>query len=578
MENKITYLGVDFGTSNCMACAINSEGLLEFAKLEGDSHLLPTVLFVPRVDFFAETVDQTELVRRLAEAREEERRRHSQDTNEIQEIIKRYDDFNKPRYPVRPQKPKSDDFTLDALELEILRTDYENSMQLYGKRIALHQVDLDQFQVAREAYAKEQKSLIRPISTEDALKRSVLVAMQRESSEEAEAKYWNQTFFSAITEGKNFVFGRDAINMYAEDPMGGFFMRSPKSFLASELKAEYKNTFANIVEKILLHVKLKAEYTLNKKFNGVVLGRPINYHGTRGAVGNEDALEIMRKSASNAGFEDVKFFFEPVAAALSIKNQSIDTLTNLIVDVGGGTTDCALIEYEKKGEGAPVFKVLKSGGTRVGGTDFDQAIAWLAVMPYFGRGSFLSSGLPLPTGILYDAIATRDLPAQIRFRKAEYDINNLIKQSASKGLLTRFKNMHKLQAQHKILLEAERIKILASTNSLVNINLSFIEADLRPEIKIEQVESSIQSSISKVLEEVRKTAFNEDIRPGIIFVTGGMSQSPSLIRALKNEFDEPTEIRVLDPLSAVGSGLGLVASSLTQGLQFDHYLSLGLTS
>jgi len=54
-----------------------------------------------------------------------------------------------------------------------------------------------------------------------------------------------------MTEGKYFVFGREATNMYAEDPMGGFFMRSPKSFLATELKTEYKNTFVKIVEKYL---------------------------------------------------------------------------------------------------------------------------------------------------------------------------------------------------------------------------------------------------------------------------------------------------------------------------------------
>ena len=57
MQEARTYLGVDFGTSNCMACAINSDGQLQYAKLEGDSHLLPTVLFVPRVDFLTEDVD-----------------------------------------------------------------------------------------------------------------------------------------------------------------------------------------------------------------------------------------------------------------------------------------------------------------------------------------------------------------------------------------------------------------------------------------------------------------------------------------------------------------------------------------
>lgn len=578
MQETRTYLGVDFGTSNCMACAFNSDGQLKYAKLEGDSHLLPTVLFVPRVDFLAEDVDERELDKRLVKAREDERNRYLQDLADIERTLETYDAWNKPKYPERPKRPSKEDLKLNALELEILQAQYETDLQKYQEKSALHQEALAEYRVKRNNYEQEQKSSIRPISSEEALKKLVLVSMQREASEEAEEKYWNQTFFSAMTDGKYFVFGREAINMYAEDPMGGFFMRSPKSFLATELKTEYRNTFVKIVEKILAHIKSQAEKSLGQEFRGIVLGKPINYHGTRGSTGNEDALEIMRRAAANAGFEDVKFFFEPVAAALSINSDSIDSAVNLIVDVGGGTTDCSLIKYENIGIDDAVFSVLKSGGTRVGGTDFDQVVAWSLLMPHFGKGSYLSSGLPLPTGILYDAIATRDLPAQIRFRKSEYQIIELVRQSSDKQLLGRFQLLHKFQAQHKLLLEAERIKILLSSNPTASINLSFIENELRPETNAAQIEKAIEPPIKQVLDEVRKVTNNALEGPEVVYVTGGMSQSPSLINALTNEFKGVSQIRVLDSLSAVGSGLGIVSSGLTRNLNLEQFHKLGLSS
>lgn len=86
--NKLTksddfnFLGLDFGTSNCVASAFNDAGIQEFVKLDGESTLLPTVLFVPRVDYSAEEVDEQELELRLRRARIDERSRHQKDLSE----------------------------------------------------------------------------------------------------------------------------------------------------------------------------------------------------------------------------------------------------------------------------------------------------------------------------------------------------------------------------------------------------------------------------------------------------------------------------------------------------------------
>ena len=584
--NKLTksddfnFLGLDFGTSNCVASAFNDAGIQEFVKLDGESTLLPTVLFVPRVDYSAEEVDEQELELRLRRARIDERSRHQKDLSELASILENYDLRNKPRLPSRPVKPKVEDYSGNKSNYEAAYARYEAQLIEYGAKLENHSQALERFKVQRSEFERAQREYISPIATDDALKKSLTVAMQRENSEAAESKYWDQTFFSAMSKGNTFVYGREAIRLYSEDPMSGFFMRSPKSFLATELKLDYKNVFLKIVEKILGNIKELAERQFNRSFKGVVLGRPVNYHGVRGEVGNDEALEIMRVAANNVGFEAVHFFFEPVAAALSISPSKIPSDLSLVVDVGGGTTDCSLIKGSIKSSSGASLEVSRSGGSRIGGTDFDQSIAWMLLMPVFGKNDKLKSGLPLPTTLLHDAIATRDLPAQIRFRKARHSIEDLLNQVSDKSKIYRFLKMQELQAQHKVILEAERLKILASDTDRLVAHLGFIENDLEVSISEEDFDASIRNPVEKVLEQVRVIVGEHGERPSVVFATGGMSQSPVLLKALQTELGEEVRVERLDSMSAVGMGLGIVAHALTSKNQeaIDSMIDLGLSA
>lgn len=579
-SDNFNFLGLDFGTSNCVASAFNDAGIQEFVKLDGESTLLPTVLFVPRVDYSAEEVDEQELELRLRRARIDERSRHQKDLSELASILENYDLRNKPRLPSRPVKPKVEDYSGNKSNYEAAYARYEAQLIEYGAKLENHSQALERFKVQRSEFERAQREYISPIATDDALRKSLTVAMQRENSEAAESKYWDQTFFSAMSKGNTFVYGREAIRLYSEDPMSGFFMRSPKSFLATELKLDYKNVFLKIVEKILGNIKELAERQFNRSFKGVVLGRPVNYHGVRGEVGNDEALEIMRVAANNVGFEAVHFFFEPVAAALSISPSKIPSDLSLVVDVGGGTTDCSLIKGSIKSSSGASLEVSRSGGSRIGGTDFDQSIAWMLLMPVFGKNDKLKSGLPLPTTLLHDAIATRDLPAQIRFRKARHSIEDLLNQVSDKCKIYRFLKMQELQAQHKVILEAERLKILASDTDRLVAHLGFIENDLEVSISEEDFDASIRNPVEKVLEQVRVIVGEHGERPSVVFATGGMSQSPVLLNALQTELGEEVRVERLDSMSAVGMGLGIVAHALTSKNQeaIDSMIDLGLSA
>src|SRR5690606_30922628 len=106
-----------------------------------------------------------------------------------------------------------------------------------------------------------------------------------------------------------------------------------------------------------------------------------------------------------AGFAEWSFVAEPVAACLAFERALPRETVVLVVDVGGGTTDCAVVRARPGAaqQGGRDDDVLGFSGDRVGGTDFDQSLAWAAFMPLFGRGMTTKQGRPLPNGVLADA-------------------------------------------------------------------------------------------------------------------------------------------------------------------------------
>lgn len=73
----------------------------------------------------------------------------------------------------------------------------------------------------------------------------------------------------------------------------------------------------------------------------------------------------VRESAMHAGAREVRLLAEPVAAAIGVGLPIDEPTANMIVDIGGGTTEVAIISLSG---------VVYSRSIRVGGDEFDAAI------------------------------------------------------------------------------------------------------------------------------------------------------------------------------------------------------------
>jgi rod shape-determining protein MreB len=73
----------------------------------------------------------------------------------------------------------------------------------------------------------------------------------------------------------------------------------------------------------------------------------------------------VKESAIHAGARDVRLLQEPVAAAIGVGLPIDEPTANMIVDIGGGTTEVAIISYSG---------VVYTKSIRVGGDELDNAI------------------------------------------------------------------------------------------------------------------------------------------------------------------------------------------------------------
>ena len=307
-------------------------------------------------------------------------------------------------------------------------------------------------------------------------------------------------------------FGLTSLGQYIEDPEEVYFVKSPKSFLgASGLKPQQVALFEDLVCAMMLHIRNQAQSQLPEAITQAVIGRPINFQGLGGDEANRQAQGILERAAKRAGFQDVVFQYEPVAAGLDYEATLQEEKRVLVVDIGGGTTDCSLLlmgpQWHHRADRES--SLLGHSGCRVGGNDLDIALAFKHLMPLLGMGGETEKGIALPVLPWWNAVAINDVPAQSDFYS-----------SATGRLL------------NDLVRGAEEGKIALSAQPEINATLPFIRDDLATVISQQGLESALEQPLTRILEQVQLALDNAQEKPEVIYLTGGSARSPLIKKAL----------------------------------------------
>lgn len=359
-------------------------------------------------------------------------------------------------------------------------------------------------------------------------------------------------------------FGGEAIAHYISDPSEGYFIKSPKSFLgASGLRQQSIDFFEDVVAAMMLNVKTRAEQHLQKNITQVVIGRPVNFQGINAQESNQQAQAILAAAGKRIGFTDIEFLFEPLAAGFDFETRLTENKTVLVVDVGGGTTDCSMVlmgpQHIQQLERTQDF--LGHTGERIGGNDFDIQLAQKILMPHFGMSSPLKRGLPMPLMPFVNAMSINDIGAQTEFYDAKtgFLLERLMRETLEPELLERFITLRNDKHNFAVVREAELGKIALSTQDQHQFQLDFIAHGLRPECSAQDyadVSEQMLQKIATLISEVTQQAATE---PQIVYITGGSAKSPLIRMVIRSLFGDDIAIVDGDHFGSVAAGLGVWA-------------------
>ncbi|GGY79728.1 molecular chaperone [Cellvibrio zantedeschiae] len=359
-------------------------------------------------------------------------------------------------------------------------------------------------------------------------------------------------------------FGQDAIDHYIAAPSEGYFIKSPKSFLgASGLRQQSVDFFEDVVAAMMLNVKIRAEEHLGQTITQAVIGRPVNFQGINAQHSNQQAQDILTAAGKRVGFREIEFLFEPLAAGFDFETRLTENKRVLVVDIGGGTTDCSMVlmgpAHIQQLDRAQDF--LGHTGERVGGNDFDIQFAQKLLMPEFGINSPLSTGLPMPIMPFVNAMAINDIGAQTDFydMKTTQLLEKLSRETTEPLLLNRFIKMREGKHNFAVVREAEGGKIALSTQSNCAIDLGFIESNLAPVCAAQDFAEVSTQLLQKISALITEAVAQAEAQPDIVYLTGGSAKSPLIQRVIRSLFGEQIAVVDGDHFGSVAAGLGVWA-------------------
>jgi len=357
----------------------------------------------------------------------------------------------------------------------------------------------------------------------------------------------------------NLAFGKTALEKYLEDPEEGYYIKSPKSFLgASGLALAQIQLFEDIVAAMMSNVKNLAEASLGHQITKTVIGRPINFQGLHGEESNQQAINVLTNAAKRIGFKEVEFQFEPVAAGFEFEVSLTKETRVLVVDIGGGTSDCSMLlmgpEFSNNDDRTK--HLLAHSGVRVAGNDFDIQLALQGIMPSLGMNSLLKTGKPMPTSSFYQALAINNINEQTAFYSAQNrrELVQLSRDAKETNIVERLITVHDHKLSYQLVNAAEQAKIALSEQDKQRINLDDITDGLSTEV----TKKTLRLANNRTLESIgdlMKSAINQaQCQPEVIFVTGGTAKSPVLSEFIQQQMPN-IPIVVGDHFGSVTSGL-----------------------
>ena len=365
---------------------------------------------------------------------------------------------------------------------------------------------------------------------------------------------------------KNYVVGEEAITAYLNDGMKGRFIKSVKQILSrssfTETRIHNKRYNASdLVAIILRELKERADILIGQDCRTAIIGRPVFFDDDDV---KKDTLAQTRlsKAAEMAGFNNVRFQFEPIGAAFAYEKTLAKKENVLVADLGGGTTDFTylVLNPEKTGSKDRKNDMMATGGIYIGGDSFDSAFMWEKGTPYFGKYAQYEATpgkvLTVPKS-LFANICSWEQMNFFNGPRIKKDIEDYYYYS---GNDRKFKNLITLidnNLGYSVFQSIEKTKVTLTSAQNALFSYHNMDIDIDEEITLPVYEQIIAKDVERIENYLNEFMVQNNITAENIdslFLTGGTSMVRSIQTLFKNKFPN-VKLNSGDNFKSVAKGL-----------------------
>ena len=356
--------------------------------------------------------------------------------------------------------------------------------------------------------------------------------------------------------GGDMFYVRD-IYVYVDELQPGRLLQYIKTGLRSQ---HYEGTkifdryysLADIIRVYLDELKKRAEQLLGEPVTTVTLGRPVKFFDDPEL--DRRSEETLKSGALAAGFEQVDFELEPVAAAYYYETSLSRPQNVLIFDFGGGTLDITIIRL-----GDPAQrKVYATGGIGLAGTDFDRTIIQKRLLPHFGKDQ---PDLGFEINDLINALTDWTAIPGLSTPHARLVLEQAVLQRKAPVELRRLESLIFNDLAFAFYNTVELAKIGLSSQGAATIAFSGKDIELWELYTRSQFEYDIQPywvQIEKVLLDTLAASGLETGEIDAVVKTGGSSNIPIFSFMLESLFGKE-KVKTSDAFTSVAAGLAIKA-------------------
>jgi hypothetical chaperone protein len=373
------------------------------------------------------------------------------------------------------------------------------------------------------------------------------------------------------------VAGTVAIERYLEADGTGRLIQSLKSYLADR-SFESTNVFGrtyslvDLLSFLVRALRSHAEAQLGTLGPRLVVGRPVHFSSGQGDDDDAFAESRLRTAIAAAGFEEIVFEYEPVAAAYYYESRLDHDELVLIADFGGGTSDFSLVRVgpgarRTAREAGGANRILGTDGVGLAGDALDAKILHNLVSPSLGLGStyrsMLGKDLAAPVW-LYAKLRRWHLLSFLKTKRTMDLLHEMNEQANEPAKMSALLAVVENDLGYHLYRAIERAKVELSQRDATRFVFHeppvHIEHDLtRAQFDgwVAEETSSMAACVDRLLAKAGVAASDVDR----VFMTGGTSFVPA-VRALFDARFGASRIEAGGEMISVASGLALRAREL----------------